>query len=112
MAARKHAERGPPPRVKSRDPAIAGDAHQAIGGEQQPGLGQADAEIGVIQRQQQIEQRVPGLRQGESERGVPGIAVRCLVAAAGPIAAAGGRSRHEFCLSRLGSSSPRPSRTG
>ena len=76
MAARRHAERGPPPRVKSCDPAIAGDAHQAIGGKQQPGLGQADAEIGVIERQQQIEQRVPGLCQGESKRGISGIAVR------------------------------------
>jgi hypothetical protein len=61
--------------VKPRDPAVTGDAHQPIGGEQQPGFGERHAERRMVERQQQIEQRVAGLGEGQGQRGVARVAV-------------------------------------
>ena len=61
--------------IKPRDPAIPGDPHEPVGGEQQPGFGEADPERVVMQRQQQIKQRIAGLGKGERQRRVARIAV-------------------------------------
>ena len=61
--------------IKPRDPAIPGDPHEPVRGKQQPGLGEADPERVVMQRQQQIKQRIAGLCKGERQRRVARISV-------------------------------------
>ena len=52
----------------------------AVGSQQQPGLRQADGERGAVERQQQIEQSIARLGEGQGKRGVPRTvvgSVRC-----------------------------------
>ena len=61
--------------IKTRDPAIAGDSHQTIGGKQQPRFRQAHAKVCQMQRQQQVQYGVARQRQAKRCRGVFGIAL-------------------------------------
>ena len=65
--------------IETHYPAVADDAHQAVGRQQNASLGQGHAKIGCVHRQQQVEQYVTGQAQAEHLGGI----ARVLVGAVG-----------------------------
>jgi len=61
--------------VEAHHPAVADDAHQAVGRQQDARLGQADAEVGGVHGQQQVEHHIAGQAQAEDLGGAAGIVI-------------------------------------
>ena len=65
--------------VASRHPAVADNANQPVGGEENPGLGECDPEGRGVQRQQQVQHGIRRQREAERQRRIarPTVGLAC-----------------------------------